>query len=91
MTKPSKYKWVKLRITEEHIAKGVPESSSHCPFALALRERFSPLTQVDGCHLYFPSVGSGPLLPRLARLWIREFDNCNPFMRPTAFMTQVPR
>lgn len=82
-----------INVTAEHIAKGVRDSCSHCPVALAIREALphGPGLWVDSAHVtvgksgHWTEVG----LPDAVTRFIEAFDQGDP-VQPFAFELDYP-
>lgn len=80
---------LKVDITAEDIAKGVPGSAFSCAFARAMSGAAGMPVTVDGLYVSFAGVREPVTLPPDAEKWVERFDNGEP-VTPASFLIPVP-
>lgn len=76
---------MKIKVTQEHINKGVPGSHCMCPIALAMLEAVNDLFSVHGYHVhYFHRMWVWFSLPTSASMFVERFDR-NKKVKPFEF------
>lgn len=81
---------MKIKVTQEHIDKGVTLDNCLCPVALACKDAGLEQPRVDAFTVYV--LGKHPYLyslPRTARIFIANFDDHEP-VHPFEFEIEVP-